>query len=578
MASRLRSLRQHPRFRQGRGRERFPAADHWVAGRRGRRSRGAHRRLRAPARRDRSRWELTLRAGTGGPDARVELIVIGAGAAGLWAAARAAELGCEVLVLEKTPRTGTKVLASGGTRCNLTTTLGLAEAARLFGPAGERFLRGALRVLSPANVRERFEALGVPTVAEPLEKIFPASHRARDVRDALEGWARGAGARIECDSAVLGFEHANGEWRVSLQDGRVCRARKLCVCPGGMSYPRTGTTGDGYAWLAALGLPLVEPVPALVPLLSPEPWVRELAGVSLQEVDVELRAPDGARVAARTRPIVFTHKGISGPGAMDLSEPVAREEARATGRAGRAARAHSLRLDLAPALERERLQALLASLAGRPGAPLLARLARERARAAAPDRLRGRSRRGAWRRLHASTSSRAPRRHALVEAVKGLAIPITGTLGFDAGGGHRRGSRAVGRRRRNAAREGNRGALGVRGDPRSVRPHRRAQLPGRVLDGRARRARRGAGDRPPVRSGCRGGDVRARDAAGCAAATRGLGLLDDLRDDGIQRSGARPARAAEARKQRHPLAELGGGLGRDVLELEHAAVVAIVSQ
>ena len=360
-----------------------------------------------------------------GPDARAQLIVIGAGAAGLWAAARAAELGCEVLVLEKTPRTGTKVLASGGTRCNLTTTLGSREAARLFGPAGARFLRGALRVLSPANVRERFEALGVPTVAEPLDKVFPASHRARDVRDALERWARGAGARIECDSAVLGFERADGEWRVSLQDGRVYRARKLCVCPGGMSYPRTGTTGDGYAWLAALGLPLVEPVPALVPLVSPEPWVRELAGVSLQAVEVELRSPDGARVAARTRPIVFTHKGISGPGAMDLSEPVAREEARAR-QGGRAARAHSLRLDLAPALGRERLQALLASLAGRPGAPLLApSLATE---LALPRRLVARvlAQAGLAPGARVNELARA-RRHALVEAVKGLAIPVTGT-------------------------------------------------------------------------------------------------------------------------------------------------------
>jgi predicted flavoprotein YhiN len=80
------------------------------------------------------------------------------------------------------------------------------------------------------------------------------------VRDALERWARGAGARIECDSAVRGFERVDDAWRVRLQDGRELRTRKLCVCPGGKSHPRTGTTGDGYAWLEALGLPLVEPV------------------------------------------------------------------------------------------------------------------------------------------------------------------------------------------------------------------------------------------------------------------------------------------------------------------------------
>jgi len=365
----------------------------------------------------------------GGSDAPLELIVIGAGAAGLWAAARAAELGCEVLVLEKTPRTGTKVLASGGTRCNLTTTLGPVEAARLFGPAGERFLRGAFRALSPARLRERFAALGVPTVEEPLEKVFPASHRARDVRDALECWARGAGARILCDSAVRGFERSDDAWRVRLQDGRVLRTRKLCVCPGGMSYPRTGTTGDGYGWLAALGLPLIEPVPALVPLVSPEPWVRELAGVSLQEVHVELRSPDGALLAQRERPVVFTHKGISGPGAMDLSEPVAREEARAK-QSGRDPRAHALRLDLVPTLERESLRALLASLAGRPGAPMLASsLATE---LALPRRLvaRGLAQAGLAPGARVNELARAAR-HSLVEALKGLAIPVTGTLGFD---------------------------------------------------------------------------------------------------------------------------------------------------
>ncbi len=364
-----------------------------------------------------------------GSDDGVELIVIGAGAAGLWAAARAAELGCRVLVLEKTPRTGTKVLASGGTRCNLTTTLGPAEAARLFGPAAERFLRSAFRALSPAGVRERFETLGVATVAEPLEKIFPASHRARDVRDALEHWARAAGARIECNSGVRGFERADGAWRVQLEDGRLRRARKLCVCPGGASYPRTGTTGDGYAWLAELGLPLVDPVPTLVPLLSPEAWVRELAGVSLQCVNVSLRDSDGWLVRERARPVVFTHKGVSGPGAMDLAEPVAREEARAK-QENRAPRAHALWLDLAAAIDREGLQALFADLAGRPGAPMLApSLASE---LALPRRVAARVLVQAALAPGARVNELArSRRHALVEVVKGLAIPVNATLGFD---------------------------------------------------------------------------------------------------------------------------------------------------
>jgi hypothetical protein len=358
-----------------------------------------------------------------------ELCVVGAGAAGLWAAARAAELGRRVLLLEKTARTGTKVLASGGTRCNLTTTLAPDEAARLFGARGERFLRGALRALPPAAVRARFAELGVPTVEAPLEKVFPASQRAKDVRDALEGWARSAGVHIRCAAGVRALERAEGAWRVLLEDGGEERAARLLLCPGGKSYARTGTTGDGYAWLRALGLPLVEPVPALVPLGSPAAWVRELAGISLQDVVVRLRGPDGKELARRERPVVFTHHGISGPGAMDLSEPVAREEA-ATGRAGDAPRVHQLVLDLLPARPREELRALCLEAAVLDGAPLVASCLASAL--ALPRRLveAALAQAGVAAGTRVNVLAR-PMRHALVESLKGLVVPVDRTLGFD---------------------------------------------------------------------------------------------------------------------------------------------------
>ena len=358
-----------------------------------------------------------------------DLIVIGAGAAGLWAAARAAELGRAVLLLEKTPRTGTKVLASGGTRCNLTTTLGPDEAARLFGARGARFLGPAFRALPPRAVRARFEELGVPTVEAPLEKVFPASQRARDVRDALERWALTGGVRIRLEAAVAGLEREGETWRVRLVDGGEERATRLFVCPGGMSYARTGTTGDGYAWLRALGLPLVEPVPALVPLVSPAVWVHELAGIALQEVNVRLDSSAGQELARRARPVVFTHHGVSGPGAMDLAEPVAREEEDAR-REGRAPHPLALVLDLLPTHERAALRARLLEWAGLPGAPLLAgtlasawqlpRRVLERVliqAELAPE-------------LRVNALSR-PGRHALVEALKGLRVPVNATRGFD---------------------------------------------------------------------------------------------------------------------------------------------------
>ena len=308
-----------------------------------------------------------------------DIVIIGAGAAGLWAAARAARFDRRVLVLEKTPRTGTKVLASGGTHCNLTTTLEARAAGELFGPEGARFLKTALRALSPADLRAHFENLGVETVEAPLEKIFPKSGRARDVRDALERDARTAGANIVCDAGVeriepIGREPARGAlgWRVEITDGRSFDCRRLIVCPGGMSYPRTGTTGDGYRWLAELDLPIIEPVPALVPLSSPEKWVHELSGIAVQ--DVEARIVDAAKRVhgRRRRPVLFTHRGVSGPGVMDLSVHVARAEAIAQTR-GATSAAFALELDLAPDHSREELRALLIDVAGRSGAPTLSR-------------------------------------------------------------------------------------------------------------------------------------------------------------------------------------------------------------
>ena len=362
-----------------------------------------------------------------------DLVVVGAGAAGLWAAAVAARAGLSVLLLEKTPRAGTKVLASGGTRCNLTTTLDARAAAELFGREGARFLAPAFRALSPLDLRERFAALGVVTVEESLEKVFPKSGSAREVRDALQREALAAGAEIRVGAAVvriapIGDRAGSGGWEVVLEDAAVVRGARLVLCPGGKSYARTGTTGDGYPWLEELGLPIVEPVPALVPLASPAAWVRELAGISIQEVEARLADPEGRVLGKRRRPVLFTHQGVSGPGAMDLSAPVARAEAAAARRAKKAP-VHHLLLDLLPELSREAVRELLVEAAGRPGAPSLVRVLPVGIARRVIDAVS----------LQAGLGAIDPRvngldresRHRLVESLKGLDVPVDGTLGFD---------------------------------------------------------------------------------------------------------------------------------------------------
>ncbi len=352
------------------------------------------------------------------------LCVVGAGAAGLWAAARAAELGVATLVLEKTPRTGTKVLASGGTRCNLTTTLPADRALELFGRKGARFLRPAFRAVSPMHVRERFHDMGVPTVEAALDKVFPASQRARDVRDALLNWAVGAGAEIRLRSGLSALRPCGENWLLRVEDGTELVAANVILASGGKSFPRTGTTGDGYAWLADLGLEIVPPVPALVPLSSPAAWVRELAGIALQEIELRsVRA--GRTLAKRARPLLFTHRGLSGPGAMDLSEDFARAEAMGDP-------LPELRADLLPGLERAALRDTLLALAGKRGAPSLRRALADELPTALPRRLVGavleQAKCPAEVRVNQLGKSQ---RHTLLETLKSLAIPIDGTLGFE---------------------------------------------------------------------------------------------------------------------------------------------------
>lgn len=351
-----------------------------------------------------------------------DVIIVGAGAAGLWAAATAAKLGVGVLLLEKTGRAGTKVLASGGTRCNLTTTLDGRRAAPLYGDASQ-FLGPALRALSPAAVVQHFHALGVPTTTEPaLEKVFPASQKSKDVRNALLEDAIRAGVEIRYRSAVTDIACAKDAWSVHTH-ARVFTCRRLLLCPGGQSYPKMGTTGDGYAWLRRLGLRIVPPVPALVPLKSPAQWVTDLTGISVQAVQARLLDPSGRIVARRSRPVVFTHHGLSGPGAMDLSVHLARAH-----HDGNSAGWH-VALDLLPEVSMDALREQLADAARAPGAPRLVRVIGS----GLPSRLLQAVTRQAGLEEANPALNRVDRRrrNKLVDALKGLLVPVHGTLSWN---------------------------------------------------------------------------------------------------------------------------------------------------
>lgn len=251
----------------------------------------------------------------------IDVLVVGAGAAGLFCAATAAKRGRSTVLLEKQPRPGLKILISGGGRCNVTTTRHGSDLESQYGKVRGRFLRHALHVLPPSRVAEHFASLGVPLVEEDLEKLFPVSQKARDVLDALVRDATTAGADLRLALPLQSIAH-DGETFVATTSGGVLRAHRLVLATGGLSYPKTGATGDGYGFARAFGHTITGTFPALAPLRVDDTWVRMLQGIVLYGVEIAV-LEEGARVVRRrTRPILFTHKGLSGPAPMDLAGDV----------------------------------------------------------------------------------------------------------------------------------------------------------------------------------------------------------------------------------------------------------------
>ncbi len=266
----------------------------------------------------------------------VDVVVVGAGAAGLLAAARAAERGRRTLLLEKNRKPGVKILMSGGTRCNLTHATDAAGIVQAYGRPG-RFLHSALAALSPRQLIELFHAEGVPTKVESTGKVFPVSDRALDVQRALLRRVARSGVELRVAQPVESIERHSDRFRLVTHDG-VVLAKRLVLATGGCSYPGCGTTGDAYRWLDSLGHKVVSPRPALVPLISPANWVHALRGVTLPDLIVRIVPaaelppiddPTGRVAVSRRRGLqqrrgamLLTHFGVSGPAVLDVSRSV----------------------------------------------------------------------------------------------------------------------------------------------------------------------------------------------------------------------------------------------------------------
>src|SRR6516162_8804 len=213
-------------------------------------------------------------------DVSWEVVVIGAGAAGLMAAIRAAERGRRTLGLEKNRKPGVKILMSGGTRCNITQATDNSGIVAAYGPSGQ-FLHSALAALSVQQTIDFFEAEGVATKIEETGKVFPVSNKAGDVLHALLRRMQRSGAVLALGEPVteispfsLSSSERNGEPGFILRTPlRALHASKVILTTGGQSYPGSGTTGDGYRFAAQFGHTIVPPRPALVPLTVEAAWV-----------------------------------------------------------------------------------------------------------------------------------------------------------------------------------------------------------------------------------------------------------------------------------------------------------------
>jgi predicted flavoprotein YhiN len=271
------------------------------------------------------------------------IIIVGAGASGMMAAGRAAEVGARVLLLEKMKRTGKKILISGQTRCNLTNSKELDEFIAMMGPNG-RFLYSVFHRYFREDLLAFLKRYGVETKPEPDGRIFPASNNARDVVKAFQRYMLGHGVHMLTGTRAIGIKVNGGKVTGVQTDKGTCPAEAVVLATGGASYPSTGSTGDGYRMASALGHTIVKLRPSLVPLIVKEVQLsKSMQGVSLHDVrltaykccaddiaSLPAATSDSGRGTAHEKPpwpiiasrrgdMIMTHFGIGGPIALQMS-------------------------------------------------------------------------------------------------------------------------------------------------------------------------------------------------------------------------------------------------------------------
>lgn len=279
------------------------------------------------------------------------IIIIGGGAAGMMAALYAARSGARVTLLERNEKLGKKLYITGKGRCNLTNAADMEIVMRAVF-RNPRFLYAAFAALDNRGVMALMEELGVPLKVERGERVFPASDKSSDIIFALQRALNREGVDIALNTGVKALDISDGICRgVILDDGRKMSADAVIVCTGGVSYPSTGSTGDGYRFAEAAGHGIQPALPALVPIETIESWPAVLTGLSLKNVTLSAfvrGAKKEKKLYSEQGEMLFTHFGISGPLALTLSSLLPEDLSGVR-----------LSIDLKPALDEQTLDARL---------------------------------------------------------------------------------------------------------------------------------------------------------------------------------------------------------------------------
>ncbi len=237
----------------------------------------------------------------------------------MMAAGRAAELGAKVTLVEKTSHLGTKLLMTGGGRCNITNSAEIKDFVKAFGKNG-KFLYRALTTFSNKDLMDFFRERGVETRIDPDGKVFPADDKAASVLKVLREYLEQNKVYIRHNTVVTEIVRAgNSVTGVKIADGSILEADKVVVACGGISYPMSGSTGDGYHLAKKCGHTIVPLRPGLTSLESDETFIKDLPGLTLKHILISVIV-DGRVKASGEGDLLFTHFGVSGPRVLVLSD------------------------------------------------------------------------------------------------------------------------------------------------------------------------------------------------------------------------------------------------------------------